>query len=319
MFKNILSFSLTLFLCLNSLYAFSDCGNCSVSLNNPFIAAVSPFDPLTVMLNTGGASIAGSDCVNLDHDDISQVWSYGDNTTGTSVLHTYPQPGTYQVCVTYYIQVNNTAPCTETTCSLLQVGTLSEDCDACDLSVTSPSVSLTSPFNPLTVVFTSGTSINASQCQAVSQILSYGDGQTGTSSIHTYSKAGTYQVCLTYNAETNGSGVPCSEIACSSIQIGTGKNNISTIEANATISNYPNPCTTSTIIEYQLAEDQNVSLMVYDKSGRLVKALVQNEKQTKGNYKQNFNTEQLPAGMYFYQLLTDTEQLSGKIVKTATH
>ncbi|MGB1205517.1 MAG: PKD domain-containing protein [Chitinophagales bacterium] len=332
MLKKILLFSLTLSLWL-SLYgekpreddtllaynfAFSDCGDCVLNVDNPSIFTTSPFDPLTIMLATG-ASLTGSQCSNINPEAISQVWSYGDDITGTSVLHIYSQPGTYQVCVTYYVEANNEPLCSKTACSLLQIGTLSEDCDACNLNVASPSVSLASPFDPLTVVFTSGTSINASQCQVVSQIWSYGDGTTGSSNIHTYLEAGTYQVCLTYNAETNGHRLSCSEIACNSIQIGAGKNAISTIPANTSITNYPNPCTTSTTIEYQLKAEESVSLMVYDKSGRLVEALVQNERQTKGIHKQNFDTKHLPTGIYFYQLLTNTQHLSSGIIKTAAH
>ena len=73
--------------------------------------------------------------------------------------------------------------------------------------------------------------------------------------------------------------------------------------------NYPNPFNPSTLISWQLAEVSFVTLKVYDVLGNEVATLV-NEEQQVGHHAINFNTtynnqqttNNLPSGVYFYQL-----------------
>ncbi|MBK8945969.1 MAG: CotH kinase family protein [Ignavibacteriae bacterium] len=72
------------------------------------------------------------------------------------------------------------------------------------------------------------------------------------------------------------------------------------------LQNYPNPFNPITIIEYSIPfsdirEISNVSLVIYDILGKVVKVLV-SEKQNSGNYKVEFNAENLSSGIYFYTL-----------------
>ena len=73
----------------------------------------------------------------------------------------------------------------------------------------------------------------------------------------------------------------------------------------ALMQNYPNPFNPSTVIQYSIAEDSQVSLKVFDMVGQEVATLV-NERQNSGNYSVQFNTENgiksLSAGVYFYRL-----------------
>lgn len=70
--------------------------------------------------------------------------------------------------------------------------------------------------------------------------------------------------------------------------------------------NYPNPFNSGTVIRYSLAEDQNVSLKIFDELGKLIATLV-NEKKTKGLYEIKFVPKKLnlSSGPYFYTLQTD--------------
>ena len=65
--------------------------------------------------------------------------------------------------------------------------------------------------------------------------------------------------------------------------------------------NFPNPFNPNTIINYQLAINNVVSLKVYDALGKEVATLV-NEKQNPGSYSVEFNSKGLPSGIYFYKL-----------------
>jgi hypothetical protein len=65
--------------------------------------------------------------------------------------------------------------------------------------------------------------------------------------------------------------------------------------------NYPNPFNPSTEIKYSLPQSSNVIIKVFDILGKEIETLVNEEKQT-GAYKITWYTENLPSGIYFYQL-----------------
>ena len=62
--------------------------------------------------------------------------------------------------------------------------------------------------------------------------------------------------------------------------------------------NYPNPFNPITTIRYRIPKNSFVSLKIYDISGKLVKALV-NENKNAGNYDVTFNAAGLSSGVYF--------------------
>ena len=65
--------------------------------------------------------------------------------------------------------------------------------------------------------------------------------------------------------------------------------------------NYPNPFNPETKIRYSILETGNVSLKVFDISGRIVAILVDGI-QSQGEYNVVFNANDLPSGLYFYAL-----------------
>lgn len=65
--------------------------------------------------------------------------------------------------------------------------------------------------------------------------------------------------------------------------------------------NYPNPFNPVTIISYQIPENSNVSLKVFDMLGREIAVLV-NGLQSAGRYKVEFDGNDFSSGIYFYQL-----------------
>lgn len=73
--------------------------------------------------------------------------------------------------------------------------------------------------------------------------------------------------------------------------------------------NYPNPFNPLTIINYQLAINNFVSLRVYDVLGNEVATLV-NERKPAGEYSVTWDGDGLPSGVYLYQLQ------SGNFVQT---
>jgi len=77
----------------------------------------------------------------------------------------------------------------------------------------------------------------------------------------------------------------------------------------ALLQNYPNPFNPSTVIQYDIAKNSQVSLKVFDMLGQEVASLV-DEYQNAGKYSVRFNTENgiksLSAGVYFYRLKAES-------------
>ena len=67
--------------------------------------------------------------------------------------------------------------------------------------------------------------------------------------------------------------------------------------------NYPNPFNAETNISYNLAEAGNVSVKVYDISGRLVATLADGYQES-GEHVANWDASQVSSGVYFYKLTT---------------
>lgn len=79
--------------------------------------------------------------------------------------------------------------------------------------------------------------------------------------------------------------------------------------------NYPNPFTTSTTINWQSAKDSWQTLKVYDVFGNNVATLV-DEFRSAGEQSVAFDTEGLPAGVYFYQLQVNGRIATKKMILT---
>lgn len=76
--------------------------------------------------------------------------------------------------------------------------------------------------------------------------------------------------------------------------------------------NYPNPFNPTTQISYQIPQQGNVLLEVYDMAGRKIQTLV-NESVAAGSYQVNFDASNLSSGVYVYRLQTGSQVLSRKL------
>ena len=65
--------------------------------------------------------------------------------------------------------------------------------------------------------------------------------------------------------------------------------------------NYPNPFNPVTTINFSIPKQRNVTLKVYDVTGKEVIILI-NEQRSAGNYTVSFDGANLPSGTYFYRL-----------------
>lgn len=65
--------------------------------------------------------------------------------------------------------------------------------------------------------------------------------------------------------------------------------------------NFPNPFNPATVIKYQVPENTNVRVVVYDALGKAVRTMV-NEYKTAGSYELSFDGAGLASGLYFYKM-----------------
>ena len=77
--------------------------------------------------------------------------------------------------------------------------------------------------------------------------------------------------------------------------------------------NYPNPFNPSTTISYVIPRRSNVSLKIYNVTGKEVASLV-NEVKEAGSYSVNFNAEKLSSGVYFYKITADKFSSARKMI-----
>lgn len=71
--------------------------------------------------------------------------------------------------------------------------------------------------------------------------------------------------------------------------------------------NYPNPFNNTTVVRYSISEDSQVSIKVYDISGREIETLV-NSNQAPGTYSIGFGNSALASGTYLYRMTTKTAE-----------
>ncbi len=104
-----------------------------------------------------------------------------------------------------------------------------------------------------------------------------------------------------------------------SLVTGIKRNNSTTPKDFELGQNYPNPFNPETTIEYTLNKRERITIKIYDTLGREVKTLINNEEQSAGNHTIKWNGtnekgERLSSGIYYYQLLTGSQNKVKKAV-----
>lgn len=80
----------------------------------------------------------------------------------------------------------------------------------------------------------------------------------------------------------------------------------------ASVQNTPNPAVSSTLINYDLKENANVTLSVVDITGAEILSAVQGE-QAQGSHSVKLDVSDLSAGMYFYTIKAGDHQVTKKM------
>ncbi|MEL7530025.1 MAG: T9SS type A sorting domain-containing protein [Bacteroidota bacterium] len=77
---------------------------------------------------------------------------------------------------------------------------------------------------------------------------------------------------------------------------------------------YPNPFSEETAIRFRVPQAEKVQMTLYDMQGKMIKALLNEHKQS-GEFEVLVSGQNLPDGLYFYQLQIGDHRESGKLIK----
>ena len=106
---------------------------------------------------------------------------------------------------------------------------------------------------------------------------------------------------------------------CEPVSVSSRVNNAiarSSQNSSLELTNYPNPFTSRTTISYALEEENNVSLTVYDLTGKEIVTLIDNELQEVGSHTIPFDGSNLGTGIYFYTLRIGDKVQTQKMILT---
>jgi hypothetical protein len=108
-----------------------------------------------------------------------------------------------------------------------------------------------------------------------------------------------FTLCVCSSIEVDTIHLPCCPV--SDGKPGKELNEIKEFRLNQ---NFPNPFNPSTNIAFDLPESANVTLTIYDASGKMVSQLIAGVLYEAGHYEINWNTAKydLASGVYFYKL-----------------
>ncbi|MDO7854289.1 T9SS type A sorting domain-containing protein [Hymenobacter convexus] len=78
---------------------------------------------------------------------------------------------------------------------------------------------------------------------------------------------------------------------------------------------YPNPVAATSQFDYELKKAGSVTVNLLDKNGNQLRTLVSETNAEKGAHTQQFNLGDLPAGTYYYQIITNGSKETKRFVK----
>jgi len=90
--------------------------------------------------------------------------------------------------------------------------------------------------------------------------------------------------------------------------------NLSTTNVDFTV--FPNPTSEELNIKFELEKENNVSIRIFNNSGKVIKNLISNESRSAGEQIVNYALGSLAAGTYYVQLTVGEKSVVKKLMKT---
>jgi Secretion system C-terminal sorting domain/PKD domain len=259
----------------------TDTNSCS-STSAPINVNVSS-SPLPTIAVTGSTSLCAGQSVTLTAGTSdTYLWNPGGQTTQTIVV---TAAGSYNVTTTNAVACDGVGTSSNTVVTVSAVPTATA------------AVSSTTGFN---VTF-SNTSTGAT-----SYSWDFGDlsSSSATAPVHAYASNGTYVVTL---IASNGT---CSDTISFSTTLSVG---IEEIQALVGVNLYPNPVSQEATIDVNLNEATNISVFVYDITGKVVANVFEGQ-MAAGMTTLKVDASNLDAGIYFTAIVSNKAKKTLKMV-----
>lgn len=230
------------------------------------------------------------------------TFDWGDNTAPTNDvpgIHTYTQPGTYLICVSY-MDMDNLAGCQVNQCQEVTIEETTTDCTV-DLTVTTNGYEVTA----------NAVGVGATSPQYA---ITWGVGGTlptvGATGSYTYDAPGAYEVCVTYVDVDNIFGCNVTQCETVNITVGVEEN----ILQGGSLNVSPNPLADNSTISLTLNKAAEISINVYDLVGNLVDN-VMNGTRGQGVHRLTWNTSTMSSGIYFVKIKANNEEKTIKVIR----
>ena len=176
---------------------------CNLVVNFSWTSTAS--NPLTLAFQNLSVPLAATD---------STIWIFGDSTPlsyAVNPVHTYANPGTYNVClIVKKFPFNTSSPCVRYICKTVVV---TAPCNIVPNFTWTATAS-----NPLTVAF-NNTSTNIAVTDSVRWTFGDGTSSNQLNPVHTFPGSGTYNVCLRITRYTGASNTPCVREICKTVVV----------------------------------------------------------------------------------------------------
>ncbi len=230
-------------------------------------------------------------------------WDFGDGTNSSeqNPIHVYTKAGTYTVCLTI---TDDDGGCTSHICKQVVVHHPPSGICHATFIFHQPDP------NQTTIDFTDQ---STSDGTIGTWLWDFGDGSTSSEQnpSHTYANPGTYTVCLIIRDDDGG----CTSHFCHHVTVHHTHHGLvgqSSIHLPSEISDFssndhniivisPNPFTTSTNIQYELRNDVDVRIEIYDMLGNRLSQII-HARESAGMHTQQIDGFDLKTGNYFIKL-----------------
>jgi parallel beta-helix repeat protein len=268
---------------------------CSSTQTKEVNVGVQPNVNFSVLDHCSGSEVPFSNLTTYDQGQITYAWSFGDGikSSNPAPIHAYPASNISQT-FTVQLKASIAGGCSDSLSKTIEVNPLPGTCTFDIVGSTGAALSIPYNFVPKTGSTTGiqytwlpgdGTSINT----------------TGTGASHKFNSPGKY--CVTMIARDVNSGCECTSTKC--VTLTTNINNAESM--NNAVSVYPNP--NSGIFNVTLASEINgeMTVMVYNTIGELIKTIVVNNNQT------NVDLTDVASGVYTVKVMADNQIATKKI------
>ena len=179
-----------------------------------FTTSTAPGNPNTIVFSNISSNLVQA------FDSVNYFWDFGDgNFSGMwNTMHTYANPGSYQVCLTMLVMdTGGVILCSDTTCKTLVIPGQG-NCIA--NFITSPS-----GVNPSNIQFIDSSVVtNPSPTDSILISWNFGDGNFGVSAyngsiFHTYNTTGVFNVCMSVLVTDSVGDTVCFDSICKNITV----------------------------------------------------------------------------------------------------